>query len=89
MKPLSTSVEKPLHAILIKFLAELAPISFRANTPGYIYYLFGAPINLVENQELMTQFYGLTLAVISSDPNDTIPQIKAWLAMNNIPFYQG
>jgi len=28
-------------------------------------------------------------AVISSDPNDTLPQIKAWLAMNNIPFYQG
>ena len=55
---------------------------------GYIYYLSDQDI-VVDQGGLFESSLLVTLAVISSDPNDTIPQIKAWLAMNNIRFYQG
>ena len=55
---------------------------------GYVYYLSDQDIRIgpsvISGSDLLR-----VLAVISSDPNDTLPQIKAWLAMNDIPFYQG
>jgi len=57
---------------------------------GYIHFLFEDEILLIgKGGYIYRNNFDMVFAVISSDPNDTIPQIKAWLASNDIRFYQG
>ena len=53
-------------------------------------YFFFIPSKFVhfEATSLTPEQLNLVYGVISSDPQDTLPAIKAWLASHSIPFYQ-
>ena len=54
---------------------------------GYFFFLPKQKV-LLSGKSLRLEELNLVYGVISSDPNDTLPEIKAWLAKHSIPFYQ-
>jgi hypothetical protein len=54
---------------------------------GYFFFLPKSPVS-IHSETLKPKLLNLVYGVISSDPHDTLPAIKAWLASHSIPFHQ-
>ena len=85
-KQLKNGDEVKSRDIIIEMLPKQS-VYITSPSPGYIYYLFD-DIDTHQNY-IPKGIMFKAIAVISSSPEDTLPEIRSWLSKNNIPFYQG